>query len=1642
MYGKNRDNEESKWEEYNPGIPDDRVKKGLKEISNKSSILSNLIKEWQSSNKKTSKQTYNDKLKIEKIRWRNPRFYKNADNDDSRELTPIVIEIQINETNNADNDSSSDTSPKHLPHYRAYYLVRYPKQANVSSEHQPVNSSIPPVRVYALNGTSSPIHEVNKKEGGIVLDHAEEYLDFFTTFVAGENGPFRIIQELDDISWVEWDENHEYFYSNLNERVKNDLKTDDDDRRGMTLKFGNLKESLSEIIEIRKGIQKPTIKNVTQLVCGNGSEQESEKPENSKNIKDLLGQANNTVSKPNDKDNGKKVKEDTKARYECYVVLIQYGWNFYSAFMKINQGGFVEMLYDKPLKSYTYPLPIGKWGFNDKLSLDFGLTLVLEEFAKEFVSDFLKEALVPPIPALSKVDYEPIKYDAEWLSRERYLAVRPRQYEGIFNYRGQTIFYPIVLEGVKFLDDVYLDDAIMEKSIKFIQCEFLGQVFLRNAAIGGDLIFYWCRFWGLPSTEDPSKVKFGYDKTIALFLDGISIDGELRIERSYVYGSIAMRSAQVCGRTHFNGTRLTPLYDENLVDDKNKILVSDRFKNHRYCVALDIRYSHFKGGLDLSAWFKSVLKRGEFKAGEDEDSRPTVVLGAVRGDSCQIRGPLFLSGLITTSLNPELFKTDSEVLFQDVTFDNARIEGGVVLWAQGDRPTEPFYHMRTFIGGNISFHLAKVTGNLDLRGIWVENDISCKLLESSGDIMLQNYLQVTMDYWTDAFQKCWHNKLNGKLWLNLPLVTLVESKQPGKTQVQFRFAQFGRTHVMGSVILNEARVRGKVYLNGAYIGGNARFEAGEYGAICCTPTISPSMAEKVRDYWCPDESCENLVSNDNDEKPEFANYIIRNKATIKRDSLLRENQEDTKILSKKQTPQGLLLQRTKASKLIIRDSVIKACIDLTGLWLDDKCEGTETNRKPNAFEIYGELRKWAKELWYKKKPFEDELLRLESEREQRITIENTNIKGSLLLFNQDYLREFADGIDVYSNNLEMYCYKKLLNKKKISREEIELFLQEQIDDWAETIWVNGDVRIENSIIDGEVNFSGMTASGTLSIRDIDTNSDVVCYSCTSEAPESERKHDLFAFARKIDFEMLRCGGDLKLTGLTTPGDVSGQNMLIKGHTELLRKPDDINKIDTSIVITLDSVSNWGVLLRLYRDISSFTKKEGFLRKKIKFCYLLYYFIFNYPIKDLFSPFKGIAAVWVEAKSICRLLIMILRYAEDLTKLRYDEALTNRRATSKTIDCEELREDIVTALNAFKDNLLLYKDEVVDKGINISPKVQEELNKCKDILDDSGKLKKSVDSLSNSEKENILMLNIAILKVLFPQNLKRNNIRRLFFVGGKLDFTGSKFSQLSIATNNANSEERVWILERADIQHLDIWIPKGEYNSKESIMPARIDFRGVNFTRITVDNDEHEHSSLEKILKQTEPFTMEPYASVEKLLRMQGRKGEANNIYISMQNRWLNKVYRRKKGPIRYYIYGLLFGWSTGFGIGTIRLFGFALLLLFTSFFLVSSQLSNWEDIKDEPIQHISIFQSLTKAIEISIPIVQIAGMQNYDDQRLRNQPPTKTGLSISQEIGNEKAILSWPISLPPSFVALLLSILGWIIWSFIVLSMTGYLKRE
>lgn len=93
---------------------------------------------------------------------------------------------------------TTEVAWRSLPFYENIVLIRV-RDNNWSPSHLNVYYLAREGQLYRLNGTSPPIHEVNEV-APIKLneDNILDYLRFFCYYVRGEEGPFLIVEEMDN----------------------------------------------------------------------------------------------------------------------------------------------------------------------------------------------------------------------------------------------------------------------------------------------------------------------------------------------------------------------------------------------------------------------------------------------------------------------------------------------------------------------------------------------------------------------------------------------------------------------------------------------------------------------------------------------------------------------------------------------------------------------------------------------------------------------------------------------------------------------------------------------------------------------------------------------------------------------------------------------------------------------------------------------------------------------------------------------------------------------------------------------------------------------------------------------------------------------------------------------------------------------------------------------------------------------------------------------------------------------------------------------------------------------------------------------------------------------------------------------------
>lgn len=1087
-------------------------------------------------------------LEIKNIRWIQPLCYSGKDHR-YPDIKPTIVEIQF---------GGPGKMPCQQPSaLRAFYLL-YPEMD--AGDHP---ETTPPVSIktFPLDGISLPFHEINKLLGSIDMEHAAEYLDLFTSFLTGEESIFTIITSTDAICWVDWKDEQTYFNAEVVRRVYNIFKEDIAAQHpGLSWNDATvkgMKEVIGADISGWIGIR-PADEQLLRKMTYNGLPEDTI-PEYEEEYKQQFEEFLSKIKK------GYHQKDPADPDPPAYFMsLVQYERNLFLSFLSVARTGNVEMLDDQPLRTEYSPLPIGKWSFLDDPRLDYGKMLSFEPYAAplDIVEKSLEQWRIPPLPSLTPDFYGEKDPDLSWMRRERFIQVRNGQQEGGLGKanktRGHTYFGPIEFVDIDFLGPVDFDDAMIEKSIEFKRCQFLEPVKFRNANIGGNLRFIECQFWGLPpldmekrsSTEEEQV--FNEERDFVLLLDGIDVTGEILIERSDFHGSVGIRSAHIGGKVRFNGNHLFPLY--NFLDKGRSGIQIDR--RHANGVALDIRGSRFDSGLDLSAWFKpgpsSLLKISEK---EKEDCRPTVISGQLRGEASHIGGELLISGIIMGTLNRNLFIAGYTT---GISFRGARVAGSVSLWVYDKHPLGNWHLLGAFAGHYVDFALANITGNLDLRGIWIDGDLDCSSLRCDSHAVLSCLVQYDIDRNSgNNFGRCYIDRHNGRPKIGLPPQLIVRKKEGDGTR-KTQLARFARSHVMRDANFSYSTIRGMVLLNGTYFGGKIFCNGGEYGSLSCCSYKSVligdfeiGLGSRLPDYL-PEEE-EPTAGNEKDQA-EFLRYL-KTSSTIKFHVVANETEPEEGKVQAPPKPQ-LLIIRPTASALEIMNTTIRGDIYLGGLWLDkDPADEAGEDAENRAFfEDHSSLVKWSRS---EEKDRVHPQIEQAPKRPSRLIIENADIRGSLYFIDQSAYGNYEHWLDKQPGQIQYRGNQIVQSYLKTSENKTATFgsiLQDKLMD-GDSVWIAGDLQIDNSTIDGKLDLSNMLVSGKVSIRDVSVSGDIMSYSNTNITRDTKAATDrpLYAFAIHFELEMVACDGDIRLDGITTLLDFSGKNLVVKGESEFFMR---------------------------------------------------------------------------------------------------------------------------------------------------------------------------------------------------------------------------------------------------------------------------------------------------------------------------------------------------------------------------------------------------------------------------------------------------------------------------------------------------------
>jgi hypothetical protein len=294
---------------------------------------------------------------------------------------------------------------------------------------------------------------------------------------------------------------------------------------------------------------------------------------------------------------------------------------------------------------------------------------------------------------------------------------------GNVELRAARFKRPITVEDCEFLYPVVLDDVDADAGIEFKNCTFASVFSARNATIRGDLVIQRSAFYGfgLPVGSDA-----------AVDLDGLQLEGNLEAARARVYGMFNARHAKIDGRLSCNG-----------IDQRQRKVRGDK-ESQGERTGLSLHGARVSQGVDISCARDKVVDVDIFRSRLESAIDAT----ALRTSSFEMRGAIVHSldlsyaqidgladlapGVISRARDLTLLRTRVltdvsmrcaklgelriQALFVGEDFDtvSARIASG--LWGQTG------WHYRLWVKGEILLDGIH-TPYINLRGARVEKTL-------------------------------------------------------------------------------------------------------------------------------------------------------------------------------------------------------------------------------------------------------------------------------------------------------------------------------------------------------------------------------------------------------------------------------------------------------------------------------------------------------------------------------------------------------------------------------------------------------------------------------------------------------------------------------------------------------------------------------------------------------------------------------------------------------------------------------------------------------------------------------------------------------------------------------------------------------
>ncbi|MEM6652195.1 MAG: hypothetical protein AAF582_06305 [Pseudomonadota bacterium] len=1065
-----------------------------------------------------------------------------------------------------------------------------PAGAPVSNGHastkEDAKTAVPRYDNHLMNGTSPPIHSFNNECGGVNLDHASEYLDFFCTFVNGEAGPFQNLHAIDDVIWPEdWSENV------LPEPLlakKKEIAAFSEIQDALSVGYDVAVESVDDL----KNLIESRIDGLT------GTRPLIEDDSKNFSLRDQ------TIEILKEQASAPATTGQTQSSY--LTTLISYGNALFRAAFEIKQDGTIEMLDDSLIKGASNlpiaasqfrsnfekgslqqpiflhlappPDPVRSWderGYaqlraaqisweQNQRNLEFQ---TLNETSHRSDQDDVYEpgaVIIADARCGSDTDQDGVPSSGVRMELGTAPAedAKPKSKAKpkVSNYSGETFYRPIIFRNIVFLNDFIISEALFEKSVTFENCTFFGRFLARNVQIKGSLSFKDCRLRALSDVHDDftSRAEFALDLEDAVIAKNISI------VRSTIQGMLTLRGARIEGRGRILSSIISPPYVKVTVDDeeaKGKSLPDaqaegseadpsqDAKKVERIRVALFRGEKKFKtGGLELKdCYFGGSLDIGQFgeirrdaSFGKDDPFTPTLVVGELRADNLRSEGSLNLLGLVTTSFTESLvYRTPQEQdeidrhrrsrrggvqpyllsTRTDVRLSGAKVRGNLRVWKQSERLNESWEAAETIIGGEFDLTESEFGGTVDLRGIWVEEGLNLGRCRLSNQVLLS-----TMGFSTYFFQQSKIDGVEDKPLFAVPKPLLIPDRRDGSKG--YSLWRNGRTYIGKDLDLRGTHIGSDCYISGAHIKGQIK------GAGC---QIDGSfIAAAMIDYFPPVSTQKNNVSalfeasreasldqNWFDESSEQFTYLKstqRSCCFVSLEKAADPEQENGQWLR----IHGFQVLQTDAAGIHFRDAHIGGEIDFSGCRLGDRDSASSQT-------IGGTLKSC-------------------------LVFDNMDIRGSVKFSDWTLQKAITT---IRGNHYQSYLASNVFDLSDetpdLSDRAIAELIRRVLDFDHTAMHALGSIEILNSTVDSRLDLTGLTVlEGNLKIHDARVNGDVIAYGSPKEYEKTLPHHeDLKTRARGLHIEMLRCDGDMHLTGLELSEGLLCENITIAGETRLV-----------------------------------------------------------------------------------------------------------------------------------------------------------------------------------------------------------------------------------------------------------------------------------------------------------------------------------------------------------------------------------------------------------------------------------------------------------------------------------------------------------